>query len=114
MGKKRPARVPTALAPGFFEGVYLNSRDPDPQRVRTVGSGAHWPTPFPGNPGETSKTSIFNNPSGDSEIYLGKHVTQNDPKARNVASRRDETPTCSERIVPGIGPNYFLGPDFNF
>ena len=38
-----------------------------------------------------------------------KARAQNAPKAQKVASRVDETPTRSEGICPGVGPNtYFL------
>ena len=61
----------------------------------------------PGNPGMRSEASIFSNPSVDFETN-GKATPKKAPKPQKVASRADETPTCSEGICPGVGPNIFF------
>ena len=72
------------------------------------GSGARWLPPLPVDPRDPrmhAETSIFSNPSVTFGHFARKAFTKKAPKPQKVASRVDETPTCSEGIVPGVGPN---------
>ena len=60
---------------------------------------------------ESSESSIFSNPSITFGHFARKRRTQNAPAAQKVASRVHETPTCSERIVSGVGPKQFHFPE---
>ena len=83
VGSKGPFQesIPPPPRYGFSSHVsalILDPHHPDPRRVWKLGSGARLATAFPrdnrdpGNPRMSSETSIFDNPSVDSEESLGK------------------------------------------
>ena len=76
-----------------------------------VGSGARLLPPLledprdsrdPRDPGMSSETSIFDNPSIDFEKYFGRHFPQKGPKAQKNAEFAEEF----AEFTPGIYDHY--------